>query len=209
MTRSLWLRGEFDEIRRLVEEYLRSLGRNAQPKRVGRLYIYRVGMFSRIILAPYSDGTTYIRMPEKYGELLSRLAPYTHKEPPRSRDAADRILDLIIERQQLLGKTRTSRLGLTLSATLAATGLALTAIGISAPGLLLLAVGCITVFLPIGARWFWVRGGSIAVPILYPRYKARLEEVTREIKTLAATLPAREREKIEILDAYPRDQQPV
>ena len=205
MPRGLWLRGRFDEIRKIVEEYVGSLGKNARPRRAGRLYIYKVGLISKIVLAPYSDGTTYLSVPERHEALLDRLAPYVYREPPRRRDAVDQVLDLIIERQILLDRVRISRAALTRSFILIVLGLTVLAAGLKVLGTFLSAIGVLSFFIPVGMHRFWASRASVAIPVLYPRYRRRLEEVTVEIKALVAGLPAKDREKLVRLKAYPRD----
>ncbi len=205
MPSGIWLRGGFDEIKGIVEEYVRSLGKNARPRRAGRLYIYKVGLTSKIVLAPYSDGTTYLIVPERYEELLSRLAPYVYREPSRHRDAVDQVLNLVIERQILLRKVKAAQLALTRSFILIALGLFVAVAGLSMAGMLLSALGLLSLFIPVGLHRFWASRTGTAIPMLYPRYRRRLEEVTAEIKALAIGLPARDRERLEILEAYPKD----
>ncbi len=205
MPRSIWLRGSLDEIKGIVEEYVRSLGKNARPRRAGRLYIYKVGLTSKIVLAPYSDGTIYLIVPERHEALLSRLAPYVYREPPRRRDAVDQVLDLVIERQILLSKVRTARLALAMSLILIALGPVVVVAGLRMAGVLLSALGLLSLFIPVGLHRFWASSTGTAVPVLYPRYRRRLEEVTAEIKALSIGLPVRDRERLEILEAYPRD----
>ncbi len=194
----IWGTGDFDTVKKSLEDYLKSKGVLKGIGEYGRIIKYKMGFLKSIILVYYmSDNSFKICGSREFIDELKNYLPRIHglrllsgisltgKGPSRVFDPIDKISELLIERNIYMTKYyhSISAFKASLIYSIIAVIISRMIYGFNDP-LLLASIALIVYLALIIVPHTIFRERITYIPILFYKYKARINAITREIENL-------------------------